>query len=260
MEYLRTCPGRSAFSVVSPSFRSTGCLHDMSFDPYPYQFVSKPASGWEFGLNYTHVNGVLRVCKMSSNSDDELNVLSPLFNPTKALYSKNVKLPDVSAPQLDNITKFELTDDGEIRIKPAKLRVISKIKTCGAIYLCAYFWFFFFVFRYRNLTNTTWHRSNAIWLAVTYYCDTVTVCMYEIGIDVLFQWLAHLKRHLYNGNSRKDEPWRCACRKSASPVGRCLVLRCFATEGSALKFIYDRPHLSEVIVRDLSLLSTNTGI
>lgn len=74
-----------------------------------------------------------------SNSDDELNVLSPLFNPAKALYSKNVKLPNVSAPQLDNITKFELTDDGEITIKADKPRVIlnSKIKVV-AQFVCVH--------------------------------------------------------------------------------------------------------------------------
>jgi len=61
---------------------------------------------------------------MSSSSDDELNMLSPLFNPIKALYNKNVKMPSATAQPLDNISKFEMTPSGEVTIKPEKPRVI----------------------------------------------------------------------------------------------------------------------------------------
>lgn len=67
---------------------------------------------------------------MSSSSDDELNMLSPSFNPIKALYAKNIKMPSTSAQQRDNISKFELTPSGELLIKPDRERVISKLYAC----------------------------------------------------------------------------------------------------------------------------------
>lgn len=60
----------------------------------------------------------------SSSDDDELDMLSPSFNPIKALYSKNVKVPSKSSQPLDNISKFELTPSGEVTIKPDRPRVI----------------------------------------------------------------------------------------------------------------------------------------
>lgn len=65
---------------------------------------------------------------MSSRDDDELDMLSPSFNPVKALYNKNVKLPSATAQPLDNITKFELTPSGEVTIKPVKPRVILELE------------------------------------------------------------------------------------------------------------------------------------
>ncbi|XP_050536309.1 U7 snRNA-associated Sm-like protein LSm11 [Daktulosphaira vitifoliae] len=60
---------------------------------------------------------------MSSGSDDaELDMLSPLFNPIKALYSSEVKVPSTIAPIYDNISKFELTPTGEVHIKPQRPR------------------------------------------------------------------------------------------------------------------------------------------
>ncbi|VVC24180.1 LSM domain, eukaryotic/archaea-type,LSM domain [Cinara cedri] len=53
----------------------------------------------------------------SSSCNDELDMLSESFNPIKALYSKNVKLPSKNAQPLDNISRFELTPSGEVTIK-----------------------------------------------------------------------------------------------------------------------------------------------
>jgi hypothetical protein len=64
---------------------------------------------------------------MSSSSNDELDMTSPSFNPTKALYSKNVKMLSDTAQPLDNISKFELTASGEVKIKAEKPRVIIKL-------------------------------------------------------------------------------------------------------------------------------------
>lgn len=61
---------------------------------------------------------------MSSSSDDELDMTSPSFNPTKALFAKNVKMLSNTAQTLDNISKFELTASGEVKIKPERSRVI----------------------------------------------------------------------------------------------------------------------------------------
>lgn len=62
---------------------------------------------------------------MSSDSDnDELDMLSSSFNPIKALYAQNVKMPSSTARPLDNISKFELTPSGEVTIKSDKARVI----------------------------------------------------------------------------------------------------------------------------------------
>lgn len=61
---------------------------------------------------------------MSSSSDSELDMLSTLFNPIKALYTDNVKTPVDTALPLDNISKFEMTPSGEIIVKPEKSRVI----------------------------------------------------------------------------------------------------------------------------------------
>jgi len=66
---------------------------------------------------------------MSSSDDDELDPLSASFNPIKALYSDNVKLPDVAAPVLDNISRFELTPDEQVVIKPHRPRVIENRST-----------------------------------------------------------------------------------------------------------------------------------
>ena len=49
------------------------------------------------------------VSNMASESEDELGALdfmSPKFDPLKALYSKNVRLPIPKAPVLDNIHKY----------------------------------------------------------------------------------------------------------------------------------------------------------
>ena len=46
---------------------------------------------------------------MASEGEDELGALdlmSPKFDPLKALYSKNVRLPIPKAPVLDNIHKY----------------------------------------------------------------------------------------------------------------------------------------------------------
>lgn len=67
---------------------------------------------------------VFRDTMSSSNSDEELDMRSPLFNPTKALYAKNIKILNNAAQPLDNITKFEMTDSGEITIKPNRPKVI----------------------------------------------------------------------------------------------------------------------------------------
>lgn len=67
--------------------------------------------------------------KMSSSDSDELDVLSASFNPIKALYSDNVKLPDVAASALDNISRFELTPEEQVVIKPLRPRVIENCTT-----------------------------------------------------------------------------------------------------------------------------------
>ncbi|XP_022170041.1 small nuclear ribonucleoprotein Sm D-like protein [Myzus persicae] len=59
---------------------------------------------------------------MSSSTDEELDMLSPSFNPIKALYAKNVKVPSTTAQPLDNISKFELAPSGEVMIKPERPR------------------------------------------------------------------------------------------------------------------------------------------
>ena len=49
------------------------------------------------------------VSNMASDSEVELEALdlmSPKFDPLKALYSKNVRLPIPNAPVLDNIHKY----------------------------------------------------------------------------------------------------------------------------------------------------------
>lgn len=61
---------------------------------------------------------------MSSSTDEELDMLSPSFNPIKALYAKNVPVPSTTAQPLDNISKFELAPSGEVLIKPERPRVI----------------------------------------------------------------------------------------------------------------------------------------
>lgn len=60
---------------------------------------------------------------MSSGSDDDLNMMSPSFNPMKALYAKNVKMLSTTAQPQDNISKFEMTPSGEVIIKPERPRV-----------------------------------------------------------------------------------------------------------------------------------------
>uniref|UniRef100_A0A2S2QD85 U7 snRNA-associated Sm-like protein LSm11 n=1 Tax=Sipha flava TaxID=143950 RepID=A0A2S2QD85_9HEMI len=66
---------------------------------------------------------------MSSSSNDELDMTSPSFNPTKALYSKNVKMLSDTAQPLDNISKFELTASGEVKIKAEKPRKLNEYHT-----------------------------------------------------------------------------------------------------------------------------------
>lgn len=60
----------------------------------------------------------------SSSSDSELDMCSPLFDPAKALYAKNIKLPSETAQRLDNISKFEINSTGEVVIKPERARVM----------------------------------------------------------------------------------------------------------------------------------------
>lgn len=61
-----------------------------------------------------------------SDSDDTLDLTSNQFNPYKALYSKNVPLPNPSAPVLDNLTKFELTSEG-VTVKTTTKRKVEKV-------------------------------------------------------------------------------------------------------------------------------------
>lgn len=60
----------------------------------------------------------------SSSCNDGLDVLSESFDPIRALYSDNVKMPCSNAQPLDNISKFELTATGEVTIKRDKPKVI----------------------------------------------------------------------------------------------------------------------------------------
>uniref|UniRef100_A0A1B6CYT2 Sm domain-containing protein n=1 Tax=Clastoptera arizonana TaxID=38151 RepID=A0A1B6CYT2_9HEMI len=53
----------------------------------------------------------------SDDSDESLNLSSQFFNPLRALYSPKVKLPDSKAPIQDNLTKFNLSEDGTLTIK-----------------------------------------------------------------------------------------------------------------------------------------------
>lgn len=46
-------------------------------------------------------------CEVLSEEDDELNITSENFNPLKALYSKNMKLPVKNVKRLDNLAIFE---------------------------------------------------------------------------------------------------------------------------------------------------------
>lgn len=61
---------------------------------------------------------------MASNGDEELDLTSSSFDPIKALYAKNVKMPSTSAQPLDNISRFELTPSGKVLIKPQRMKVI----------------------------------------------------------------------------------------------------------------------------------------
>ncbi|XP_026809667.1 U7 snRNA-associated Sm-like protein LSm11 [Rhopalosiphum maidis] len=63
---------------------------------------------------------------MSSSTDEELDMLSPSFNPIKALYANDVKVPSTTAQPLDNISKFELAPSGEVLIKPDRLRKVNE--------------------------------------------------------------------------------------------------------------------------------------
>jgi hypothetical protein len=46
------------------------------------------------------------MAEVRDEEDDALDVTSPKFNPLKALYSKNVRLPFENAPVFDNIHKY----------------------------------------------------------------------------------------------------------------------------------------------------------
>jgi len=61
---------------------------------------------------------------MASDSEDELGALdlmSPKFDPLKALYSKNVRLPIPKAPMLDNIHKYHSTVNRRAKNQSAKV-------------------------------------------------------------------------------------------------------------------------------------------
>jgi len=93
---------------------------------------------------------------MSSGTDEELDMLSPSFNPIKALYSKNVQVPSTTAQPLDNISKFELAPSGEVIIKPDRPRVIL-----NCIFQNKSVLFLTFAF-YRDITNIILNQHNVI--------------------------------------------------------------------------------------------------
>lgn len=51
-----------------------------------------------------------------SEEDNTLDPMSSTFNPLVALYSEQAKVPCVSAPTLDNITKFVQDNSGTVSI------------------------------------------------------------------------------------------------------------------------------------------------
>lgn len=62
---------------------------------------------------------------MASESDEEaeaLDLMSPKFDPLKALYSKNVRLPIPNAPVLDNIHKYRSALNRPAKKQSAKVR------------------------------------------------------------------------------------------------------------------------------------------
>jgi hypothetical protein len=61
---------------------------------------------------------------MASESEDDLEALdlmSPKFDPLKALYSKNVRLPIPQAPVLDNIKKYRSAINRHAKKQPAQV-------------------------------------------------------------------------------------------------------------------------------------------
>lgn len=87
---------------------------------------------------------------MSSSTDEELDMLSPSFNPIKALYAKNVQVPSTTAQPLDNISKFELAPSGEVLIKPERPRVIL---------------------------NCILHNKSVLFLTLVFYRDTMNITL-----------------------------------------------------------------------------------
>jgi hypothetical protein len=55
--------------------------------------------------------------------DEALDFTSPKFNPLKALYSKNVRLPIENAPVLDNIHKYR----SSLNLREKKKKVCSRL-------------------------------------------------------------------------------------------------------------------------------------
>jgi len=63
---------------------------------------------------------------MASDKEDELraeDLMSPKFDPLKALYSKSVRLPNPKAPILDNIQKYRSALNRRAKKQSAKVCV-----------------------------------------------------------------------------------------------------------------------------------------
>lgn len=61
---------------------------------------------------------------MASGSEEDLgafDLISPKFDPLKALYSKNVRLPYPTAPVLDNIHKYRSALNHRAKKQSAKV-------------------------------------------------------------------------------------------------------------------------------------------
>jgi len=59
----------------------------------------------------------------ADNEDDleELDLMSPKFDPLKALYTKNVRLPIPKAPILDNLHKYSSALNRRAKKQPEKV-------------------------------------------------------------------------------------------------------------------------------------------